>query len=231
MLVGSAAAWRAGRDRGRVRLAAAAAGARRPLTPNSTGRARQPVGQRRRRRGAPAPSRTALTVVADRTRRPRGGAVERRSPARPAKPPHRRQRRPRDHRRSRATPPTVRRTSIAALRESADSAAQLAAKLSGYRAGLLGSIAASCTARLHGGAGLNRSRRDDVPAAEPTSEAARSAGGQRAVRRDRQPNTRRSTATASSPRTPRPTSTTWSSESMAEHRARREAAIAMLASA
>ena len=35
---------------------------------------------------------------------------------------------------------------IAALRQSADSAGQLAAKQSGYRAGLLGSIAASCTA-------------------------------------------------------------------------------------
>ncbi|HYP94700.1 MAG TPA: hypothetical protein VER34_16630, partial [Mycobacterium sp.] len=35
---------------------------------------------------------------------------------------------------------------IAALRESADSAGQLAVKQSGYRAGLLGSIAASCTA-------------------------------------------------------------------------------------
>jgi hypothetical protein len=35
---------------------------------------------------------------------------------------------------------------IAALRQSADNAAQLAAKQSGYRAGLLGSIAASCTA-------------------------------------------------------------------------------------
>jgi sirohydrochlorin ferrochelatase len=35
---------------------------------------------------------------------------------------------------------------IAALRRSADSAGQLAAQLSGYRAGLLGSIAASCTA-------------------------------------------------------------------------------------
>jgi hypothetical protein len=35
---------------------------------------------------------------------------------------------------------------IAALHQSADSAAQLAAKQSGYRAGLLGSIAASCTA-------------------------------------------------------------------------------------
>jgi hypothetical protein len=34
----------------------------------------------------------------------------------------------------------------AALRKSADSAGQLAAQLSGYRAGLLGSIAASCTA-------------------------------------------------------------------------------------
>jgi hypothetical protein len=35
---------------------------------------------------------------------------------------------------------------IAALRQSADSATELAAKQSGYRAGLLGSIAASCTA-------------------------------------------------------------------------------------
>lgn len=35
---------------------------------------------------------------------------------------------------------------IAALRASADSAGQTAAQLSGYRAGLLGSIAASCTA-------------------------------------------------------------------------------------
>jgi hypothetical protein len=35
---------------------------------------------------------------------------------------------------------------IAALRESADSARQAAAQLSGYRAGLLGSISASCTA-------------------------------------------------------------------------------------
>jgi hypothetical protein len=35
---------------------------------------------------------------------------------------------------------------IAALRESADAATQLAANQSGYRAGLLGSIAAACTA-------------------------------------------------------------------------------------
>jgi hypothetical protein len=35
---------------------------------------------------------------------------------------------------------------IGALRQSADSATQLAATMSGYRAGLLGSIAASCTA-------------------------------------------------------------------------------------
>jgi hypothetical protein len=35
---------------------------------------------------------------------------------------------------------------VAALRGSADSAANAAAQLSGYRAGLLGSIAASCTA-------------------------------------------------------------------------------------
>ena len=35
---------------------------------------------------------------------------------------------------------------VAALRKSADSAGQVATQLSGYRAGLLGSIAASCTA-------------------------------------------------------------------------------------
>lgn len=40
------------------------------------------------------------------------------------------------------TVPTVAR----ALRESADDAARLAAQMTGYRAGLLGSIAASCTA-------------------------------------------------------------------------------------
>jgi hypothetical protein len=44
-----------------------------------------------------------------------------------------------------ATPP-ARTDVMAALRESADSAAKLAANLSRYRAGLLGSIAASCTA-------------------------------------------------------------------------------------
>ncbi len=44
-----------------------------------------------------------------------------------------------------AKAPTVQDV-IGALRVSADSAANLAAKLSGYRAGLLGSIAAACTA-------------------------------------------------------------------------------------
>ena len=43
------------------------------------------------------------------------------------------------------TPPTVNDV-IGALRRSADSATQLAATLSGYRAGLVGSIAAACTA-------------------------------------------------------------------------------------
>jgi hypothetical protein len=42
-------------------------------------------------------------------------------------------------------PPTTQDV-IGALRESADTATQLAAKQSGYHAGLLGSIAASCTA-------------------------------------------------------------------------------------
>ena len=46
-----------------------------------------------------------------------------------------------------APPPSVADVT-AALRNSADSATQLAAKLSGYRAGLLGSIAASCIAAL-----------------------------------------------------------------------------------
>ncbi|GFG49670.1 Tat pathway signal protein [Mycolicibacterium agri] len=44
-----------------------------------------------------------------------------------------------------ATPPTVRDVA-AALRKSADSATSLAPQLSGYRAGLVGSIAAYCTA-------------------------------------------------------------------------------------
>ena len=44
-----------------------------------------------------------------------------------------------------ATAPTAKDV-VAALRKSADSASQSAAQLSGYRAGLLGSIAASCTA-------------------------------------------------------------------------------------
>lgn len=43
-----------------------------------------------------------------------------------------------------APPPTVQDV-VAALRASADGAAKLAPTLSGYRAGLLGSIAASCT--------------------------------------------------------------------------------------
>lgn len=44
-----------------------------------------------------------------------------------------------------ARPPTVRDV-IGALRQSAESATGLAAQMSGYRAGLLGSIAAACTA-------------------------------------------------------------------------------------
>jgi hypothetical protein len=44
-----------------------------------------------------------------------------------------------------ATAPTVKDV-IGALRQSGETAAELAAKLSGYRAGLLGSIAAACTA-------------------------------------------------------------------------------------
>ena len=44
-----------------------------------------------------------------------------------------------------AEPPTAKDV-IGALRQSADSATELAAKFSGYRAGLLGSIAAACTA-------------------------------------------------------------------------------------
>ena len=47
---------------------------------------------------------------------------------------------------STTAPSPSRNDVIAALRESADSAAKLAANLSGLRAGLLGSISASCTA-------------------------------------------------------------------------------------
>jgi hypothetical protein len=46
------------------------------------------------------------------------------------------------------TPPPSLSDVTTALRTSADGAAQLAAKLSGYRAGLLGSIAASCAASV-----------------------------------------------------------------------------------
>jgi hypothetical protein len=45
-----------------------------------------------------------------------------------------------------ATPPPPVAAVVTALRASADSAAKLASTSSGYRAGLLGSIAASCTA-------------------------------------------------------------------------------------
>ena len=45
-----------------------------------------------------------------------------------------------------APKPTTARDVVDALKESATSAADLAARQSGYRAGLLGSIAASCTA-------------------------------------------------------------------------------------
>lgn len=47
----------------------------------------------------------------------------------------------------RARPPDAAEV-VGALRQSAESAAQLAAELSGYRAGLLGSIAAACTAAV-----------------------------------------------------------------------------------
>ena len=46
------------------------------------------------------------------------------------------------------SPPPTRDDVVAALRESAGSAANLAASLDGYRAGLLGSIAAACTASV-----------------------------------------------------------------------------------
>ncbi len=45
-----------------------------------------------------------------------------------------------------ATPPPTAADVVAALRSSADSATKLAPTLSGYRAGLMGSIAASCVA-------------------------------------------------------------------------------------
>ncbi len=59
-----------------------------------------------------------------------------------------------------ASPPTAKDV-IAALRKSADSAGQVATQLSGYRAGLLGSIAASCTAAY-----TVALRRGDIPGAD-----------------------------------------------------------------
>lgn len=47
-----------------------------------------------------------------------------------------------------AAPPPTRDDVVAAVRESADSAGALAPTLSGYRAGLLGSIAASCASSV-----------------------------------------------------------------------------------
>jgi hypothetical protein len=54
-------------------------------------------------------------------------------------------------------PPPKPRDVVAALKQSADSAAQAAAQQSGYSAGLLGSIAASCTAAYTVGLGDGQS--------------------------------------------------------------------------
>lgn len=57
-----------------------------------------------------------------------------------------------------APPPTVADV-VAALRKSAESATALVTSLSGYRAGLLGSIAASCTAAYTVGLKIERKKR------------------------------------------------------------------------
>ena len=106
-------------------------------------------GRRRRRPLVPALTQIAseraehAQALADEIARAAGTTSRRRDRARA---------RPRQHHHASAPPPHHRpsTTSSRALRSSADSAAQLAPTLSGYRAGLLGSIAASCTASLHG---------------------------------------------------------------------------------
>ena len=104
------------------------------------------------------------------------------------------------------------------LRASADSAAQLAGTSSGYRAGLLGSIAASCTASytvaLAFGAARVVTSAEPSPAATPYDRAVRCAD-QRARRR--------STATASCRRTAHPEVNTLVSSALNQHRQRRDA--------
>ena len=122
---------------------------------------------------------------------------------------------------SHARRPTRRRptrTSIAALRKSADSAAQLAAQMSGYRAGLLGSIAASCTAAYTVALAPRTERRDlarthaddDLfAAAEPTSPSGRRTPMPPPCSTRWPPSTRSSTATGWCRRIPPPRTTTW----------------------
>lgn len=72
-----------------------------------------------------------------------------------------------------ATPPPTVRDVIAALRRSADSAGALATTLSGYRAGLLGSIAAACTASFTVGvpAKPEKSDKPEQSSAQPTTQS------------------------------------------------------------
>ena len=143
VLVGTAALAALGAHRRRVRQAATATRARRPASRNSTWPQRQSTGHRRGRRGHPADVARALTQVAS-ERSEHAQALSDEIARITGKPTT-----------STTTTTTTGATPanaptaedvVAALRKSADSAGQLAAQLSGYRAGLLGSIAASCTA-------------------------------------------------------------------------------------
>ena len=137
---GIGAAQRAGH---RLWVVATATGGRRTGGPTRAGTHRQPAGDRRGRRRARGHRHGAdcgrVRAVGART-----GAVRRTGQgardgcARPAP-------RATSTTAAPAKAPTAQDV-IAALRDSAASATELAAKTSGYRAGLLGSIAASCTA-------------------------------------------------------------------------------------
>ena len=183
----------------------------RPPAP-AAGRRRADAGRRRTRRAR------ARAVHRD---RPGGRQARRRRRARPTSPSH-----DRDGRRRRR-PRRPLADVIDALRASADSAARLVATA----VGLPGRAARLDRGVLHGvlhgrrwcpGVGVDDLGRPvpPRPGRTPPTPAACTTRWP--------PNTRRSTATASCRRSPRPTSTTWWWKPLGQHRAARDDAIAML---
>lgn len=126
-------------------------------------------------KAAPANLAPALLVVADQRRRHATALIEELARAAgeptPSETPNEEPSPSATPTRPPAPPPTVRDV-VAALRRSADSAAALAPTLSGYRAGLMGSIAAACTASFTVGV-PTRSDKPDKPEQPATQEPPR----------------------------------------------------------